>query len=138
MGAARHGGGVRRLKGALGSTQNSAGLEADFGRTLQENHAQADRLHFHSVCVCVCLPNIHHKLGTADLYTASGWEEKGDYLYCYWETCTRKPSSGDRSVLQLPMKFLNWVIFVIQESQAEGGTPVIWAHISSENSSSEE
>lgn len=81
MGAARHGGGVRRLKGALGSPQNSAGLEADFGRTLQENHAQADRLHFHSVCVCVCVCLIYTINSEQPIYTPRVGGKKKEIIF---------------------------------------------------------
>lgn len=42
---------VRSPTGALGSPQNRAGLEDDFGRILQKDHSQADRLQFHCVCL---------------------------------------------------------------------------------------
>jgi len=66
---------VRSLRGALGSPQNRAGLEDDFGRTLQNDYSRANRLQFH----CVCLHSVHDKLRAVDLHNTSG--EKKEIIF---------------------------------------------------------
>lgn len=70
---------VRSLRGALGSPQNRAGLEDDFGTTLQNDYSRANRLQFH----CVCLHSVHDKLRAVDLHNTSG--EKKETIFTVTE-----------------------------------------------------
>lgn len=57
---------VRSLRGALGSPQNRAGLEDDFGKTAER------LLPGQQTPVSLCLHSVHDKLRTVDLYSTSG------------------------------------------------------------------